>query len=760
MMRFAICMCMSLAVLAAFSQAQELPPDSEYVVVKDGHLYQDGQRVRFWGGIGSVPAGKAPGDDPYAFNRRAVDRIEAYGFNMMRIWGMNKAYEGQPDGYTKGDGSKLDLYDWFIAEAKRRGLKLWVGSAGDGGNATAQDVGIIDEPTTAQAWKDAVGEGINRVGFHMATAWDARLEAITIRNTQHMLDRVNQHTGLRLADDPVFAVWELTNEQWWIVKMVSGQWQKLPQYFRDSLIARWHEFLRAKYGTQEALVTKWGGLLPGEDLAKGTILLAPLRNAAKVGALNDSNANAEAKFEGVLMEFGRDDFSAHRARDVNEFFSSLILNSKRRQAEAFKNLGKSTRLGSLLWDTGIGYDGISQLIHQNADAVSHCAYIGGVTHDEANGRYPFFSGLEEPPRICLDVPWLENNKVEGKPFLCYEINIGSPAKFRTEFPYRVLFLATIQDWDIVCWHTLSGGYKWDRENPFDGPISSPGPAAVQFNFQHDEVLISAIRAAGAMFTGMSLAPAPKPTKFIFGRNTIFGPASMDYAGSYGKNGHDMLNTTYRYGTRIEIDLTRDDDEIIGRSVPQKTWAHPNPLKPTEQMTYDWRKGYLRIDSPSAAAYTGFLAQYGADSVEFANGVRISDVSVSNPPDAPYPITPEENYISVGITSTDGKPLAECKTAVISAVSTSNNKGLVVGRDPAAPDRPPHVWAGSKVMAGAWKTPVIVSRVNCTITAPALAGMTYQMRDWQWKIVGEGKVSPDGKVVISADVPVFVIELSR
>jgi hypothetical protein len=757
---------LACALAAAQGQAQTthpattLPADSEYVVVRDGHLYLDGQRVRFWGGIGAVPTAKAPGADPYEFNRKALDRIQSYGFNMHRIWGLNGAYENQPKGYTKGDGSKLDLYDWMIADAKRRGMKLWVGSAGDGGNVTADDVTIIDEPATAEAWKEAVGKGIGRPGFYMATAWDPRLEAICIRNTARSLDRVNQHTGLRLADDPVFAVWELTNEQWWITKMVGGQWQKLPKFFRDSLIARWHQYLTGKYKTHDALLARWGGLLPGEDLAKGTILLAPMRNAAKAAALNDANPQAEAKFEGVAGEYGRDDFSTHRARDVNEFFASLIVDSKRRQAEAFKKLGKSTRMSPLLWDTGIGFDGISQLIHQNADAVSHCAYIGGVTHDESDARYPFASGLEEQPKICLNVPWLEHNKVEGKPFFCYEVNIGSPAKFRTEFPYRVLFLATIQDWDIVCWHTLSGGYKWSTETPLDGPISSPGHAATQFNYQNDEVLIAAIRLAGEMFKGQSLKPAPKPTTFIYGRNTIFGPDSMDYAGSYGRNGEDMLYTTYRYGSRIQIDLSRADDEIRGPTVPLKTWAFPNPLNPTGQMVYDWRKGYLKIDSPAAKAYTGFLAQYGADTVRFDNDVQIAGVSVSNPADAPYPVTPEENYVSVGVSSLDGKWLDKCSRAVISAVSTSANKGLKVGRDPAAPERPGHVWAGSKVFEGAWKMPVIVSRVNCTITAPALAGMKYRMRDWYWNIVEEGQVGKDGKLTISAAKPVFQVELER
>ncbi len=760
---FFSCTILSFAVSAesadhdTAADATELPPDDAYVQVQDGHLALAGKRVRFWAGINGTPEWRegCTSEDVV----RSVDRIESYGFNMMRLWGVHSNFDKYPEGYVKGDGSHYDRHDELIAEFKRRGFKIWVGAGGTGGRAYAKDVAIIDDPATAADWQEAIGEKGKECAHFEATFWDPRLEAIAIRNNRLRMNHVNQHTGLRVGDDPVFAVWELTNEQWWMQKMVGGGWTKMKPIFKDALLRKWHAFLQGKYGTQAALVTAWTGLLPGEDLAQQTVLLAPMRNAARTAALNDANVHAMEKLESVKMEYGREDFNVRRGRDVNEFFAGLLLGHKRRMAAAFKENGKSAQLCPLLWDTGMGFDGVNQLMHQEADAVSYCAYVGGLTHDESNGRYPWVSGLEQPPRICLDVPWLEHNKVEGKPFFAYEVNIGSPAKFRTEFPYRLLFLASIQDWDVVCWHTMSGGYNWRNNDPIVDTISSPGPSADQFNYQYDEVLISAIRAAGQMFLGQSLKPVANPTTFIYGRKTIFSPESMDYAGSYGRNGRDMLPTTYLYGSRIRIDLTRDDDEIIGRTVPLMTWAHPNPLRPTDQMTYDWQKGYLRLDSPAAAAFTGFLAQYGQDHVDFANGVSFSEVSVLNDANAPYPITPEENYVAIAVTSEDGLPLADCKKAMISAVSSSANTGLKVGRDPKAPDRPGHVWEGSKVFARG-TLPVQFSRVACTVTAPALVGMQYRMRDWHLNVIGEGTIGADGVLVIPGFKPIFYIELER
>ncbi|MDA3959373.1 MAG: hypothetical protein PF961_01180 [Planctomycetota bacterium] len=735
------------------AESAPLPPDSDYVQIQNGHLHRNGERIRFWAGINGQPYWRDNCTTEDIVNM--VDRVEAYGFNMMRLFHVRDPQAA----YVKGDGSTTDRLDRTIAELKQRGISIWAGQAGSGGHASAEDVTILADPETAAAWQQAVGPKGVGLDHFVASFWDPRLEAIAIRNTTQRLNRVNPYTGLRIADDPVYAVWELTNEQWWIQKMVGGAWIKLPSFFRDSLLAKWHAFLIEKYGTQAMLRKAWTGLLPGEELTQGAVLLAPMRNAARTAALNDANPHAEAKLESVATEYSREDFNARRARDVNEFFTSLLIGHKQRVASAFKQNGKSTQLSPLLWDTGMGFNGINQYMHQNADASSYCAYVGGLTHDESDSRYPWVSGLEQPPRLCLDVPWLEHNRIEGKPFFCYETNIGSPAKYRSEYPYRVLFLASIQDWDIVTWHTLSGGYNWRAETPLIDRLEAPGHAAAQFNYLYDEVLLSAMRSAGAMFRGLSLKPVENPTVFVYGRKTIFGPESMDYAGSYGRNGRDMLSTTYLYGSRVRIDLSRDDDEIIGRTVPLMTWAHPNPLQPTPQMTYDWRKGYLRIDSPAAAAYTGFLGQYGADEVRFDNDVTFSTVSVVNDSDSPYPVTPEETYVSIGLASEDGRALADCRRAILSAVSTSANTGLRVGRDPEAPDRPRHVWEGSKVFERG-TLPVRFSRVACTVTAPALAGMHYRMRDWRWQVIAEGEIAADGVLVIDGTLPVFVVELER
>lgn len=745
-----------LMMSAWTTNAGDLPPDEDYVQVdENGHLSANGERLRFWGVIGNLPGVKREVDGDVHFQQRKIaDRLEALGFNMLRAW-----HFGNPN-YEKGDGSHRDLMDFLIAELKKRGFRIWAAGLGGGGAIYEDDLDraakLVDDPETEEEWKEAVRSLMKKHYWSkdrkalknntIAIAWDPRLEAYAIETMKKNVDHVNQHTGLRYADDPVFAVWELTNEQWWIRKMGGGQFQKLHPFFKKALFKKWHEFLEEKYGTEEKIKQRWGFLLPGESLEEGTILLAPTAKGASPMSINDTNPQALKAFENVEQKYGRDDFNRHRGEDVLEFFMGLILSHKQRWDKQVKTWGKSCKLSPLLYDTGIGYNIQSQYLHQNADAVSHDAYLEGMeVHDPNHKRYPWYSGLDIRPRICRDVPWLEHNKVEKKPYLCYETQIGSPSKFRAEFPMRLAALASIQDWDAMCWHYYSvGGVDFTSETPFNGKLSMPGPGAFQYHYTFDEVQSAAMRAAAEIITNDLVKPAPIPTKYTYGKPALYDPALTDYAGSYGKVGWNMMDTTYRYGVRIEIDPAQEEFvKVDGKQIGFNHIDKGVPIIPNEQIEFDYQKSHLIFDAPGTATYVGFFAQYGKDTLEFKNGVSVGDITIVNPENSPYPVTNAEKYFCFSLTSSEKKPLAETNSAVLSLVSTSFNTGL-------------DVMAEKKAWGDA---PVLVTRVGATVKAPQIDGMTYVFRDWNMKEIGRGTVK-DGTLTVPADQPVFIVELSR
>ena len=644
--RIAACLLLSSATAGSVSAAPgQLPPDSAYVTVKDGHLSLDGKRVRYWAVIGKpyIHIVAKPGDTPeqraekLQASRKGTDvlvnRFLDLGFNACRLW---STAPNQED-YAVGDGSSADALDYFVARMKEKGLKIWVAGLNNAGEATPEDAGIVSDPATAEGWRAAVaGWDKGRVNLrnNPARIWDPRLEAIALRNMKAVATHRNKHTGLRWCDDPVFAVWELSNEEWWMRRMVGGQWQKLPPFFKNQLIARWNGWLKNKYDSEEKLKAAWTGLLPGESLRRGTVLFAPMGGATSTAAsINDASPAAQQALRELKQQYTREDFAPQRGSDVLEFLVSLHVSHKKREAEAVKSWGRGTKLCPLIYDTGIGYEIQSQYLHQQADAVAHDAYVNGwgpeyqepdvsKAQTERERMYlqlgaerisanagPWVNWLLKPPGVAQGVPWLEHNRVEGMPFLCYETQIQQPAKYRADFPLRIAALASIQDWDFVCWHYFSpGDDAGTAERPFDKPMDvTVGSHPQGYHFTYDEIQNAMMRAAGQMFRQNLLRPAPNPTRFVYGRKSLYDPGSMVYAGSYGTTGMDMLQTVYQYGVRIKIDPTREDDQVIGPVVKFADRRKHNPYTPTDQILFDWKKGFLSMDAPAAVAWTGLLA---------------------------------------------------------------------------------------------------------------------------------------------------------
>lgn len=768
---------------AATAVAPASLPESEYVrATPDGQLEWRGKPVRFWGVIGSFPnlpnaakPAETAGRNLHAENEAFIRRFEDLGFNLNRIW--HPRSEAALQDYTPGDGSEADVLDHFIATGKARGFRFWsagLGAARQRGKALPEDVGIVDEPATSEAWKAAVGAGLEMKDLREVRAWDRRLEAIGIREMQRVADHLNRYTGLRVADDPVYAAFELSNEEWWVRRMLGGGWQKVPPYFRNSLIEQWNAFLQTKYGSTERLVAAWGALLPGENLTARSIAFAPMASKMKVEVgVNDASVAAIAAATGSAgTEVSRETLPAARASDVLEFLVKLHTEHKQREADAVKSWGRATKLVPLARDTGIGYEIQSQYLHQQADVSVHDAYVNGRygrnrTDAEppadasplerlqhrlgrermTNNRGDWMSWLELPPAISQGVPWLEHNTVEGKPFFVYETQIQQPAKYRADFPLRIAALGAIQDWDAVAWHYWgSVSDIGTNPRPFDKAMDiTTGSHPQGYHFTYDAVQGAMMRAAGITFRNRSHAPAPHPTRFVYGRKSLYAPESMRYAGSYGMTGMAMLPTTYQYGVRIAIDPTREDDEVVGPTLSGEEFFTHNPYTPTSQIAFDWKKGFLRMDAPSSVAWTGFLSTYGAE-VRFENGVALREVTFRNDDGIYAPITAEEGYLAFALYAEDGQPFATSRRVAASLVSTSFNQGF----------RLPVTEGGKTAGGGA---PVLHARVGGTVACPALDGMRYTLRDWHLLPLGTGVVK-DGRFAIPADQPVWMVELTR
>lgn len=737
-------------------------PESEYVIVHDGHLYAGGERQRYWAVSGFAASHKQPD--------RVLDRLEMLGFNAVRI----------EEGFYEPDES-ADAVDAFIAAAKKRGFRIWCSGTNRVGAVSPDDVNIINDPATADAWQKAIAsmrlvdeEGNElapvQLRNNVARAWDPRLEALGIARMSAIVTHLNPHTGLRWCDDPAFAVWELSSEEWWLRKMLAGTWLRQDAFFRDQLIAKWNAFLDAKYKTDAALAKAWGGAMEGESIKDASVALLPM--AIRVDTKLAIATSATQTVKPSKPYVSRGDFSDQRASDVIEFLLQVQLSHKHREAAALKKLGRSIAVSPMLYDTGSGYDIQMQYLQQHADAVAYGTRVSGwgatlaelskgvtaapteqqkmrVANDairRSRNSGLWVNWLLKPPGMSDGVPQLEQTRVEGKPFLCYDAAIQQPAKYRADFPLRLAALASIQDWDWVTLDTFVPPAELTGDTPFALPMDVTGHRqGAGYRFTFDPTLAASMRTASHLFRRFEIDPAKSPTTFVFGRSRLFDPASMDYAGSYGVRGHDMGYTAYQHGVRLRIDLSRDEDTVEGPVVSFADRMKHNPYTPTPQITFDWKKGYLRLDSPAAVAWTGLLGKHG-DELTFANGITVSNVAIRNDEGLADPMSDDEKYIAFALASDDGRPLAETKRATLSLVSTSFNTGFKLLMMP-------------QRLSTSGTGPVLHARVGATIGGKVLAGMSYRLVDFNGREIGKGQVV-ENAIKVPNDQPVWIIELTR
>ncbi len=779
----------SLLALAAQAPAADtpaqLPPDSAYVQVVDGHLSLNGLRQRYWGWIGhfwlegdlKAKYASKPDDTPEVRKAKYTKMCEVYdalaqriadtGFNLVRYW---NSCDWSAE-WTPGDMSSSDQFGYMLAALEKRGIKVWSTSFNSMGGISPDDVGIIDSPADAEAWKAAMTEQVGKKGSTglrglPQIGWDPRGQAKNQAMQAKVADWRNHYQNdIRLGDNPQVAVWELSNEEWYFAHLTKGDWQGLPKFFRDSLIKRWNEFLVTQYKDEAGLKAAWGALLPGESLASGTVLLAPLASGSSGKAVNDANPAALAALSAAKQALNRDDFSRVRASDVMHFFSDLHVNYKVAMKDQAKTLGKSLKLSPMLLDTGDGFRTQAVWLHQHGDASSMCSYLWQTAWDRQQQRFPFLSGLDEPPRTAMGIPWAETARVPGMPFFVYEFQQNNPDKYRAEVPYRIAAIGAVQDWDIINFHLFGRPNDPAEATPYSKRLNyshaGNGGSIEGVHFKNDEVYTAALKGAGLLWRSGAMKGAEKPTVMTFGKRTLYAPEGADYGKSFADYGDKIISTANRFGLYMRVDPTQDKDTVVGPLV-DPFLQQANPMRPTDQIEYDWHKGHLQIDTPVAATYTGFFAQHGGP-VAFKNGVSLDKITIVNDAGISYPMSDAEKYVSFALVAKDGKPLAESKAIYCTLVSTSFNNGFKLNEDNVA--RGDLGYTGKPYQGMEWgdKTPgppVLYARAGGVVTAKAIAGMAFKAVDWHFKTVIEGTVGADGVLTIPADKPIFSIELSR
>ncbi len=715
---------------------ESLKPE-HFVIAKDGHLYLREERVRFWGAQSNMVSATHRDMD------LEIERFKDLGFNAHRtLW-----WHPEVSDYTKGDNSIQDKRDYLIAALGRKGIHIWSDFL-NSCQIKPEHSAVIEGPD-AEEWAEAIKQIAGDKGYvivqgFMPLAWDARSQKVYHEYIKRVLNHKNQYNGLRYCEDPAFFCWELTNEEWMLMRLLWGQHLSLPAYFQKSLYDKWNNWLKTRYSSDNELREAWNGLLEGESLEKNSVFLLPL--------FGDSNPSEMAKTLGLnvsfeKLQYSESDFSPKRLSDVLAFIYDLIISYKKESEKVFRAQGRpqiGSQIVPLIYDTGYAGALMSLYLQSQGSATTVAVYVDLVSRDLSLPTFPFTSELKNPPNIH---PWFANRKLAGKPAFVYETMVFNPQKYKIEWPWRVMAWASIMDYDAVFWHYY--GHPLPKPDIQNSHSSIPLQNVLSYNhwngthMKYDEALMAAAKAAGAIFSKGYLNPASNPVRIIVGREKMH-----TFDGVFGSSYHDASSATaLQRGVEWVFDPNREKDEIIGELITPAQAQKTPVVSPTSQITYFWKKGFMQIDDPRAKAVVGFLPK----NYHFSSGVKINGIKINNPPGMPFVIR-GERYGSIAIVSCDGKPLQESCEILISSSSSSFNSGFELDLKKIVEDKQ-YAFGLANSIINDGGLPVLTARLGFELEADWLKGRAFKMFDYNGDLISEGRISTS-KLRVPDDMAVF------
>lgn len=428
------------------------------VSVRDGHLaFPDGSRARFWG-VNLVSLAALPRPELAGAEARHLARA---GFNLVRPHHMDVAAEGSLLNPKRGEPGEpvalpeaLDRMDRFFAALKGEGIHSYL------------------ETWTLRSFAPAEGlpapQGIPVGNKYVSFIWPEYAEAKKAW-VRAVYGRVNPYTGLRYADDPAVALFEISNEDSLLVGWSGGSLEKLPGAHRQRLDELWNAWLRLTYATDAKLNAAWAGrmragLQMGETLSLDSVAREPATR-------------------------GRTElYPTARAADLVRFYGELEAAHYADMATFLR--GEMGFSAPLVCNTSFGIP-LADALLAACDVIDLHVYW-----DPASETNVFFdhSAIERPihGRLLEDLAWCQ----ERKPCTISELNHSWPNRYGQEAPLFWAALASRQDIDAVMWFAW-GHHAFDPE--IDGPLGS-------LDLQGRWTTLAQLPTAAALFRSGSIEP--------------------------------------------------------------------------------------------------------------------------------------------------------------------------------------------------------------------------------------------------------------
>ncbi|MBI2919943.1 MAG: hypothetical protein HYY18_02535 [Planctomycetes bacterium] len=569
-------------------------------------LLGDGKPVRFWG----VNCGPDVWGLGRAGHEYLAGRLAKCGVNLARLHG------------PVFDAKALDGLHSLVSALKARGIyvslsfyfPLWVNAGPEFG---------LEGYDTIE----------NKRPF-AAIYFDTEFQAKYRGWAKTLLTTKNPYTGKPLADDPAVAIVELVNEDSLFFWTFADR--NIPEPERALLEKAFGAWL-AKHG---GLPASW----PRHDRD----------GAGRAGLFSAWDMTAQGIAQGAAKKTRMAAQVRFLAETQRAFYADTA-------AWLRKDLGLKCLVSASNWRTAdeAQLGAIERWTYAAGDVLDRHGYFGGK-HEGARAAYAISVGDTFEDRSALRTPWatpVPFVQYEGRPHFISEIGWSGPNRLRADAPLFAAAYGSLDGMRAFGWFAVAGP-SW-QESPSKFPLSTPsvlgqfpaaalifrrgdikeGPVVLRQSLDierqldldgcgfAEEAALDDLRAADVP-RGAKTAPDARfdPRMFLVGKVVrAFGPPSLEQA-----------------------DLRPFIDN--GKKVVKSA---------TGELTCDYGRGILTVDTPNAQAAAGFLGDAGP--------LKLGDVTLEM----------KNRYGCIVVVSLDGKPLATSAKVLVQAFTQEKTYGFRV-----------------------------------------------------------------------------------
>jgi Beta-galactosidase len=675
-----------------------------FVTRSGGDLVIDGKPVKFWGCGANVAA-----DRPREWQEQCVRWLAKNGVNMVRQHPL-EGHLGQlktdpKTGERDFDKDRLDQWDWWFATLKKYGIYTTWSVFYAHGITPDDKYDLFDElPMINNDPNLRSSSGLVNVEPGLQKAeWDY---------VQKLLTHKNPYTGLRYIDDPALAVLETHNEDCIFFfapldSLVEGK--QFPRH-TARLKQRWGEWLKERYGSDDALKKAWGeGFRQGDSV-----------DNLKMGIYHAWEMSAD----GPSLQGGAKP-ERQRMGDFIRFLADEQRGYYQRREKQLRALGYKAVTVTTAWRAGgPAADAANLWCYDAMDMIDRHNYFGGGVggFGVAEGKVNNETHMGAPGGGILSSGLYQ---VEDKPFSMTEWTSSPPNQWKAEIaPLFAFYGMGLQGWD-ASYHFLSSrkhmGEGWPNMSAFvtDTPHYMGQFPALAFALAKGHVKEAPIAAArrlkpGQLFQGIDALQQDFTGGGYDAKAVKGGLATPTEVLAVGRV---VCNFGDKVGPSEKVDWSGywDKDKKVVKSM-------------TGELTWDYGRRVVTLTAPKTQAVIGFA---GGATQELPGAT----VEVKTP------------FVSLIFTPLDDLPLAESRHILITAMARDKQTGAEYNQD-------------GTVLVKAGGPPLLMEPVQATITLKGDAPQEVNVVDI-YGVPTAKKVPADGnRFTIDGRFQTYYYEVKR